>query len=88
MAMGLLGKNKHYRFFDIEPRHFLSTAAAVGLPLETAKAWLRELADKTPSVIEVATRELPPDFPTNVSEPIFTGMTARSEKIRRFLVTQ
>lgn len=88
MAMGLLGKNKHYRFFDIEPRHFLSTAAAVGLPMETAKAWLRELADKTPSVIEVATRELPPDFPTNVSEPIFTGMTARSEKIRRFLVTQ
>ncbi len=31
MAIGLLGKNKHYRFSEIEPRHFLSTAAAVGL---------------------------------------------------------
>ena len=48
MAMGLLGKNKHYRFFDIEPRHFLSTAAAVGLPMETAKAWLRELPSLSP----------------------------------------
>ncbi len=88
MAMGLLGKNKHYRFFDIEPRHFLSTAAAVGLPIETAKAWLRELAEKTPSVIEAAIRELPPNFPSNVSEPIFSGMSIRSEKINRFLAAQ
>lgn len=88
MAMGLLGKNKHYRFFDIEPRHFLSTAAAVGLPAEHAKAWLRELAEKTPAVIEAASRQLPPDFPANVSEPIFSGMMTRSEKIKRFLAAQ
>ena len=88
MAMGLLGKNKHYRFFDIEPRHFLSTATAVGLPIETAKAWLRELAEKTPEVIKTASRQLPPDFPTNVSEPIFSGMAIRSEKINRFLAAQ
>ena len=88
MAMGLLGKNKHYRFFDIEPRHFLSTAAAVGLPADNAKTWLRELSEKTPSVIEAASQQLPPDFPTNVSEPIFSGMMVRSEKIRRFLTAQ
>lgn len=88
MAMGLLGKNKHYRFSDIEPRHFLSTAAAVGLPIAKAQTWLRELAEKTPSVIEAASRQLPPDFPTKVVEPIFTGMATHSEKIRRFLVAQ
>lgn len=86
--MGLLGKNKHYRFHDIEPRHFLSTAAAVGVSEDVAKAWLKELAEKTPSVIEAAIRELPPDFPSNVSEPIFSGMTVRSAKIQRFLAAQ
>ena len=32
LAMGLIGKNRHYRMTDIEPRHFLSTAAAVDYP--------------------------------------------------------
>ena len=86
--MGLLGKNKHYRFHDIEPRHFLSTAAVVGVSEDVATTWLKELAEKTPSVIEAASRQLPPDFPTNVSEPIFSGMMVRSEKIRRFLAAQ
>ncbi len=88
LAMGLLGKNKHYRFHDIEPRHFLSTAAVVGVSEDVATTWLKELAEKTPSVIEAASRQLPPDFPTNVSEPIFSGMMVRSEKIRRFLAAQ
>ncbi len=85
MAMGLLGKNKHYRFHDIEPRHFLTTARAMNFPENQARRALTDLAQKTPGVIEAARAALPPDFPEEVAEPILTGLASRSQCLQAFL---
>ena len=85
MAMGLLGKNKHYRFHDIEPRHFLATARATGFPENQARQALSDLAQKTPGVIKAARAALPPDFPTEIAEPILTGLASRASRLTKFL---
>ncbi len=85
MAMGLLGKNKHYRFHDIEPRHFLSTAAATGFPEDLARRAMADLTKKTPDVITSARASLPPDFPAEVAEPILTGLADRASRLAKFL---
>lgn len=85
MAMGLIGKNKHYRFHDIEPRHFLSTAQATGFPEDLARRAMADLAQKTPGVIAAARAALPPNFPAEVAEPILTGLADRARRLEKFL---
>lgn len=85
LAMGLLGKNRHYRTTEIEARHFVSTAEAVNFPLGEMRDVLKMFADKTESVIAEVRRHLPSDFPEDVAGPIFDLMLARSRKLAIYL---
>lgn len=85
MAMGLLGKNKHYHFHEIEPRHFLATARATGFPEDQARQVMAKLAEQTPKVIAAARAALPHGFPAEVAESIFAGLTTRSRRLKAFL---
>lgn len=85
LAMGLIGKNKHYVTNTIQVRHFLSTAQAVGFPEEEMRAVLKHFADNAAGLVEKLRASLPEDFPTTTSEPIFAVLLKRVEKIRQFL---
>lgn len=74
MAMALEGKNKHYRWHEIQRRHFLETAKAANYSVEKAEAILDEALNKVESVIEQVSKKLPKDFPKKISDPIFDGM--------------
>lgn len=79
MAMALHGKNRHYHWHSIQPRHFLSTAEKVGLPAKTAQSLFHEMMEGVEIVIDQVCRELPADFPGAIAEPIFQGMRDRRE---------
>ncbi|GAA0556569.1 type II toxin-antitoxin system HipA family toxin [Halomonas salifodinae] len=81
MAMALKGKNRHYHWARMAPRHFLSTARQVGFSTDRASAILQEAAERTEPVIAEVANQLPEEFPAAISEPIFEGMRLQATKI-------
>ena len=78
LAMALMGKNKHYRFADVQRRHFNSTAAKYFMRADAEDVIERVLA-RTTGAIEAVAARLPSGFPEQVAATIFAGM-ARSAK--------
>jgi len=73
LAMAVSGKNTHYKWSEIQPRHWVSTATQVGLKA-TIEEDIVNLTDQAPGVVERVSASLPVDFPAVVSEKIFEGM--------------
>lgn len=82
MAMSVKGRNRHYHWARIQPRHFVSTAQQVGFSGEKAKALMDEMAQKTEAVIVHIHSTLPRDFPNHISQPILEGLRERAKKLR------
>lgn len=80
MAMAVHGKNRHYRWNNIVPRHWIHTAEAAGLDTSVAEDLLADLAKKTPKVIDTVSGRLPEQFPVEVAEPIFKGLAAAAKR--------
>lgn len=85
LAMSLIGKNRHSRMEDIQPRHFLSTAEAVDFPTDVMRDILEKMSYEADEVINHVQSTLPPSFPRATSEPIFNTVRQRAAKIRVFL---
>ncbi|MEG1422102.1 MAG: type II toxin-antitoxin system HipA family toxin [Citrobacter sp.] len=83
MAMALQGKNRQYHFAMIQPRHFISTAAHVGFSEDTAYKMMKEMAARTEEVIATVAAELPTDFPEQISNAIFNGLSSQAARIIR-----
>ena len=85
MAMALHGKNAHYKWHELMPRHWLDEAKKAHFPESEMMSLMRDIADGTDSVIEHVTSKLPGHFPEDISKPIFNGMKNAAEKIQRLL---
>lgn len=81
MAMSVKGRNRHYHWARIQPRHFLSTAQQVGFSTQKAKALMDEMARKTETVIAHIDSILPSDFPNHISQPILEGIQEQAKKL-------
>ncbi len=79
MAMSVKGRNRHYHWARIQPRHFLSTAQQVGFSAEKAKTLMDEMAEKTETVIGHIHSMLPSDFPDHISQPILEGIREQAK---------
>ena len=73
MAMALLGNSKHYRFRDIQRRHFNSTAAKC-FNRNDAEDLLEEVSARVPVAIENMADRLPQGFPEQIAASIFDGI--------------
>jgi len=80
MAMAVSGKNRHYRWSEIQRRHWLDTANICDLGPE-AEQLVIELIERTPTVLEHVAALLPEDFPKTVSQPIFDGLESAAKKL-------
>jgi serine/threonine-protein kinase HipA len=80
MAMALTGGNRHYRWAEIQPGHWLSTANKVGLSA-TVERDVADLVAKTPGVIKAVGAILPENSPREVVEPIFDGLLISAKKL-------
>jgi serine/threonine-protein kinase HipA len=75
MAMSVRGsKNKHYRWFDILPRHWLSHARYLGINTGVAQRWLAECVERTPASLQRVIMHLPEHFNRDVGERITQGI--------------
>ncbi|TVT34453.1 type II toxin-antitoxin system HipA family toxin [Marinobacter vinifirmus] len=63
------------------PRHFLSTAKAMGFSPTRAAAIMEETVAQTEAVIESVNARLPNGFPAKVADPILTGLRAQALKL-------
>lgn len=69
MSMAV-GKNRHYTVNEIVSRHFVETAAQIGLPDRTLKDVFEELREEGPQAIERVVSALPGNFPGKIAESI------------------
>lgn len=74
MAMALRGKNRHYHWHSIQPRHFISTAAQIGFNAETAQTVFNEMIDKIDDVAAQVEAQLPAHFPESIASPVLDGI--------------
>ena len=85
--MAVAGKNRHYRWLEIQARHWIKTAAGIGLK-STAQQDILDLTRKAPHVVEQVSARLPKGFPESVFGPIFDGILQAAQRLadecRRF----
>ncbi|MNI82694.1 Serine/threonine-protein kinase HipA [compost metagenome] len=81
MAMAAIGKGRHYRWSQILPRHFISTARAVGYSEEKTLQVMAELKAQTDQAIANVEAMLPDDFPRFVRDAIFAGVRRQAERL-------
>jgi serine/threonine-protein kinase HipA len=82
MAMALYGKNTHYKWSEIQHRHFVSTAKRCGFEV-SGKRIIAELIDTTPQVVDTISSQLPQGFPANVAVPILDGLKTAALRLAR-----
>jgi len=83
MAMALHGKNTHYAWHDIMPRHWFDEAKKVDFPETEMKAIIDKTINNAESVITNVSSRLPSYIPDDISNPIFNSIINLTKKIER-----
>ncbi|MGB5855994.1 MAG: type II toxin-antitoxin system HipA family toxin [Oceanisphaera sp.] len=81
MAMAFLGKNRHFHWALIAPRHLKSTAEQVGYSSSKAEEMLVMMKQQTEAVVANIIARLPPDFSVDISQPIFDGLLRQAGRL-------
>jgi len=81
MAMALHGKNTHYAWHEIMPRHWFDEAKKVDFPETEMQTIIEQTINNIDSVLNNVSARLPDDFPNEISKPIFEGMRKVISKI-------
>lgn len=76
LAMAV-GDRRHYRIAEIQPRHFLQTAAKTGLPKSLVQQTMEEITAAADDALNRVEQELPADFPEAVHASVSTGLRYR-----------
>lgn len=80
MAMSLKGKNTHWKWNDIQPRHFVSTAKYVKYPADKAASHYEYFIDNVENAIAQVEGKIPTNFPPYVAVAIFSGLRKQAAK--------
>ncbi len=80
MAMAVNGKNKHYHWHEIMPRHWFAQSKIVGFPKYEMQKIIDDTLGSIEKVIENICIKLPNNFPNDISTAIFNGIKKVSEK--------
>ncbi len=81
LAMAFRGKNRHYEWAKIAPRHIRETARLSGFE-GFIEATIDRLARRVPEAIQEVSRNLPSGFPSAISGRIFEGIEVRAKQLR------
>lgn len=77
-----VGESKHYRLSAVQPRHFIETAAKAGIKAPLVEQVFDDLCKRATAAIRKVKKELPEDFPEDISEPILAGFKKRLKMIK------
>jgi serine/threonine-protein kinase HipA len=74
MAMALHGKNTHYKWQNIIPRHWFDESKRIDFPKTEMEAIIENTKSRFDTVLTNVTEKLPSNFPEHISTPVFDGM--------------
>ena len=80
LAMALSGKNRHYHWHKIQPRHFISTAKAVGFNEKTARENFVEMMAGVDEAIADVEVQIPAGFPGHIADSILQGIRKQRDR--------
>ncbi|MBI2383519.1 MAG: type II toxin-antitoxin system HipA family toxin [Gammaproteobacteria bacterium] len=80
MAMAVHGRQRHYHWREIQPRHWEEMARRCGMAAGYP-AIRDELSERTEPAIAAIARRLPKGYPDDVAEAVFNGLRASREKL-------
>ena len=80
MAMAVSGKNRHYRWVEILPRHWQATAASLGMA-EEMKEFLETLSSLVADGFQEVESQLPRGFPEQLFEEVRDGVKGAESRI-------
>ena len=80
MAMALHGKNTHYKWQTIMPRHWQTESKKVDFPDMEIRTIIDQTLGNIDHVIDAVSARLPSDFPEDIANPIFEGMKKAARK--------
>lgn len=80
LAMAV-GNSRHYAIHTIMPRHFIQSAAQVGVSAAMLEQIFEDIYIQASKAIEQVRRALPMDFPGAISTSIIDGFNARLERL-------
>ena len=80
MAMAQSGKNRHYHWYKIQPRHFISTANQVGFNEKTARTIVADMMASVDNAIANVERQIPIGFPDTIAKPILSGIRKQRDR--------
>jgi len=78
LAMAFFGKNRHYEWNKIGPRHLRETARRCGMG-EAIDGVMQRLLVGIPKAVAELSAALPRGFPEEIAGPVFKGMEARAK---------
>lgn len=81
LAMAWRSENAHYRISEIQRRHINRVAANLGVG-KNAEDIIEELLVDTPKAIDKVREQLPNNFPEQVSNRIFDGLSGSAGRLR------
>lgn len=87
MAMAFRGRNAHYRWHEILPRHVVAAGERSGLSNREAVECLSEMVDQVGNALSRVESILPGDFPEKVVGSIFGGIRRQGERAARHLAS-
>jgi serine/threonine-protein kinase HipA len=80
LAMAI-GDSRHYRLHDIMPRHFIQSAARVGMPADVVQSIIDELKADMPAALDAVCNDLSAEFPDDLRDSICNGATQRLQRL-------
>jgi serine/threonine-protein kinase HipA len=80
LAMSV-GDSRHYRFDQIQGRHFVQTALRGGLSRARAIRLIEGIHEHLPQALETTANSLPPGFPGAVVESVSIAAIARRNRL-------
>lgn len=80
MAMSLKDRNTHWKWNEIQPRHFISTAKSISFPTDKAASHYEYFVDNVETAIAVVEGKIPDNFPAYVADAIFSGLRKQAAK--------
>lgn len=81
MAMAVSGKNRHYKFREIQRRHFNAMARKCNVAKD-AETLIQEVLAATPGVVDSVASRLPAGFPAVVADRILHGLEASAKLLQ------
>ncbi len=87
MAMAFRGRNAHYRWHEILPRHVVAAGERAGLSNREAVECFSEVVNQAGEALSFVESSLPGDFPDTVAGPIFAGIRRQGERAARYLAS-